>query len=754
MELIRTYPNVVLETDGSVFACASYAKQRADGRCEGRIVFFPLHGGSAVATDRETTQPRRASLEYWADGLTPTFLQGALSRALRHGPVATHDLPLLPPADGNPVANDDAVDTDSKPVRPRRRRASARHRDDAVQQLGGGLLSISIGLQPRSLPNASQAGPQAGADEDVGNALAPYAVDLTERARRHEIDPLIGRDAELDRMIHVLCRRRKNNPVLVGEPGAGKTAIVEGLALAIMRRQVPAQLKNARIYALDLGGLLAGTRLRGEFEERLTGVISAIQDDPDAILFIDEIHTIVGAGASSDGALDASNLLKPALSAGLRCIGSTTFPEYQASLEHDRALARRFQKIDVREPSIEETVQILAGVSSRYEKHHRVRFTPEALRAAADLSVRYLRDKQLPDKAIDLLDEAGAAKRLSSGRTKLPVVDVPEIEAVVATMAGVPARTISVSDQDRLRGLEPALKQVIFGQDAAVEALVRAIKLARAGVRPPDRTIGSFLFSGPTGVGKTELARQLARQLEVEFLRFDMSEYMEKHMVARLIGAPPGYIGFEEGGLLTDAVRKNPYAVLLLDEIEKAHPDVFNILLQVMDHATLSDNHGRRADFRHVVLILTTNAGARELFQPVVGFSQDRAPSMQGRSEGAIARTFSPEFRNRLDAWIAFEPLTPAVIAQVVDRPLRELAEQLAQKQIRLSVSREARAWLAAEGFDAKFGARPMARLIERQIAAPLADAILFGPLQSGGVVQVEVEGDSLHVAVASQAML
>ena len=516
---------------------------------------------------------------------------------------------------------------------------------------------------------------------------------------------------------------------------------------------LPAPLRKARIYALDLGGLLAGTKLRGEFEERLTGVISAIQNDPDAILFIDEIHTIVGAGASSDSTADASNLLKPALSAGLRCIGSTTFPEYQASLEHDRALARRFQKIDVRESSIDETVQILTGVASRYEKHHRVRFTPEALRAAAELSVRYLRDLQLPDKAIDLIDEAGAARRLSAGRAKRPVVDVPEIEAVVAKMAGVPARTISVPDQERLRGLEPALKQVIFGQDAAVEALVRAIKMARAGVRPPDRPIGSFLFSGPTGVGKTELARQLARQLEVDFLRFDMSEYMEKHMVGRLIGAPPGYIGFEQGGLLIDAVRKNPYAVLLLDEIEKAHPDVFNILLQVMDHATLSDNHGRRADFRHVILILTTNAGARELFQPVIGFSQDQAPSTQDRSEGALARTFSPEFRNRLDASIAFEPLTPAVIARVVDRQVRELAEQLVKKQIRLSVSREARAWLADKGFDAKFGARPMARLIEKQIAAPLADSILFGPLQSGGVVQVEVQGGSLHVAVASQAI-
>jgi ATP-dependent Clp protease ATP-binding subunit ClpA len=621
------------------------------------------------------------------------------------------------------------------------------------------LLSISLGLHVGSAPHASPTRGRPDAArvsregeerEDVGDALALYASDLTERARRGEIDPLIGRDAELDRMIRVLCRRRKNNPVLVGDPGAGKTAIVEGLALAIARRRVPAQMRRARLYALDLGGLVAGTSLRGEFEERLTGVISALQDDPDAILFIDEIHTIVGAGASTDSTLDASNLLKPALAAGLRCIGATTFPEYQASLEHDRALGRRFQKVDVREPSVEETVQILAGVASRYEKHHRVRFTPEALRAAAELSARYLRDRQLPDKAIDLIDEAGAAQRLSPSRAKRRVVDVPEIEAVVAAIAGVPARTISATDQERLRGLEPALKQVIFGQDAAVEALVRAIKLARAGVRPPDRPIGSFLFSGPTGVGKTELAKQLAHQLGVEFLRFDMSEYMETHMVARLIGAPPGYIGFEQGGLLTDAVRKNPYAVLLLDEIEKAHPDVFNILLQVMDYAALSDNHGRRADFRHVILILTTNAGARELFQPVIGFSQDGAASTHGRSEGAIARTFSPEFRNRLDAWIAFEPLTPAVIAQVVDRQVRELAEQLAERRIRLSVSSEARAWLEEKGFDPKFGARPMARLIERQIAAPLADSILFGSLQSGGVVRVEVRDGSLQVEVTA----
>jgi ATP-dependent Clp protease ATP-binding subunit ClpA len=770
MEFIRSYPNVVLDADGRVFACASYGRQRGDGRCEGRVVFFPLHGGDPLATGRETTQPRRAALEYWADGLTPTFLQGALSRALRRGPDATLDLAPPPPAHGEAVTNDDAARTeDSRHGRPPRGltgsggdgparaarpgRRGGRREDAGESDRGlGGLLSISIGLNAQPLRHGSRARPGAGEDEPLDGMLALYATDLTERARRGEIDPLIGRDAELDRMIHVLCRRRKNNPVLVGDPGAGKTAIVEGLALAIARRRVPAPLRKARVYALDLGGLLAGTQLRGEFEERLTGVVSQIQEDPDAILFIDEIHSIVGAGAGSDSMLDASNLLKPALSAGLRCIGSTTFPEYQASLEHDRALARRFQKIDVREPSIDETVQILMGVSRRYETHHRVRFTPGALRAAAELSVRYLRDRQLPDKAIDLIDEAGAARRLSAGRAKPPVVDVPEIEAVVAKMAGVPTRTISVPDQERLRGLEPALKQVIFGQDTAVEALVRAIKLSRAGVRPPDRPIGSFLFAGPTGVGKTELARQLARQMEVEFLRFDMSEYMEKHTVGQLTGAPPGYIGFEQGGLLTDAVRRNPYAVLLLDEIEKAHPDVFNILLQVMDHATLSDNHGRRADFRQVVLILTTNAGARELFQPVVGFSQDRAPSTQARSEGAIARTFSPEFRNRLDAWIAFEPLTPAVLAKVVDRQVSELAEQLAQKQIRLSLSSEARAWLAGNGFDPKFGARPMARLIERQIAAPVADWILFGPLQSGGAVRVEVQGGSLQVAVATEA--
>jgi ATP-dependent Clp protease ATP-binding subunit ClpA len=519
------------------------------------------------------------------------------------------------------------------------------------------------------------------------------------------------------------------------------------MALAIHERRVPANLLGANIFSLDMGALLAGTKFRGQFEERLKGVINAVKKDSSAILFIDEIHTIVGAGATSGGSIDASNLLKPALASGeLRCIGSTTFPEYKSSFERDRALARRFQKIDVLEPSVDETVLILKGLKTHYEKHHGVKYTDEALDAAAKLSAKYINERHLPDKAIDVIDEAGAVDRL---RPEPRRVIVPrEIEEVVAKMAKIPAKTVSSSDEEALRNLEPSLKKVIFGQDAAIEALVSAIKLSRSGLGAAERPTGCFLFSGPTGVGKTELAKQLAQVLGVEFMRFDMTEYMEKHTVSRLIGAPPGYVGFDQGGLLTDAVRKTPYAVLLLDEIEKAHPDVFNILLQVMDHATLTDNNGRKADFRHVVLILTTNAGAREMSAKALGFHAG-APSTRERSKEAIERTFAPEFRNRLDAWIAFESLGPEVILRVVDKLVAEMSAQLKEKRVDVELDDAARRWLAEHGFDERFGARPMARLIQNEVKKPLANEILFGQLKAGGKVKITVENAKLALRYA-----
>jgi len=594
-------------------------------------------------------------------------------------------------------------------------------------------------------------------DEDEGgdtarDPLAAYTLDLNQRAADGKIDPLVGRQSEVQRTIQVLCRRRKNNPVFVGEPGVGKTAIVEGIALAIHEGRVPPVLKAATIYSLDMGALLAGTKFRGQFEERLKGVIKAIQKDPDAILFIDEIHTVVGAGATSGGSMDASNLLKPALANGdLRCIGSTTFPEYKSSFERDRALARRFQKIEVLEPSVEETVQILKGLRPRYEEYHGVRYTDEALQAAAELSSKYLNDRFLPDKAIDVIDEAGAVERMKAKEDRKEHLGIFEMEEVVARMARIPAKNVSANDEKALLELETRLKAVIYGQDRAVAALASAIKLSRSGLEPEGRPIGSFLFSGPTGVGKTELAKQLAVVLGVEFLRFDMSEYMEKHTVSRLIGAPPGYVGFDQGGLLTDAVRKTPYAVLVLDEIEKAHPDVFNILLQVMDHATLTDNNGRKADFRHVVLIMTTNAGAREMSSRAMGFSSGSV-SMKAhageRGKEAIERTFSPEFRNRIDGWIAFDPLPPEIIARVVDKLVGQLQAQLTAKKVTLELSPEARLWFAEKGFDPQFGARPMGRLIQNEIKKPLAEAILFGTLKSGGKARVEVEEGKVVIRI------
>jgi ATP-dependent Clp protease ATP-binding subunit ClpA len=593
----------------------------------------------------------------------------------------------------------------------------------------------------------------APAEEDgsrAGDPLKSFTVNLNERAAKGEIDPLIGRSLELERTIQILCRRRKNNPLFVGEPGVGKTAIAEGLALMIHEKKVPFVLANAEVWSLDMGSLLAGTKYRGEFEQRLKAVMASLMEKPDAILFIDEIHTIVGAGAVSGGTMDASNILKPAIASGkLRCIGSTTYSEYKASFERDRALARRFQKIEIGEPTVAETIEILRGLKSYYEKHHGVEFSDEALKLAAELSAKYIHDKHLPDKAIDVLDEAGARVRMlaSAPSTLDPrpatLITEHEVEQVVARMAKIPPRTVAVSEKERLQNLETELKKVIFGQDHAIKQLISAIKVSRSGLGTADKPIGSFLFSGPTGVGKTELAKQLAVALGVEFIRFDMSEYMEPHTVSRLIGAPPGYVGFDQGGLLTDAITRTPYAVLVLDEIEKAHPNLFSILLQVMDHATLTDNNGKKADFRNVVLIMTTNAGAREMSDNGMGFKNDPA---SGKGRGAIERTFAPEFRNRLDAWIAFEPLAFQTIEQVVDKFIDELRTQLQAKNVTLELRAGGRAWLAKHGYDRAFGARPMGRLIHSKLKEPLVDAILFGTLAEGGNVVVDAAGDELSV--------
>ena len=607
--------------------------------------------------------------------------------------------------------------------------------------LDQGGLDQGQGLPAPKLPEGEEAEPAPAVDP-----LKAYAVDLVARAAQGRIDPLIGRDAELERLIHVLCRRRKNNPLLVGEPGVGKTAIAEGLALRLHQGKVPDALKGAPFYSLDMGAMVAGTRYRGDFEERVKTVLKALAQQPGALLFIDEIHTLVGAGAVNGGAMDASNLLKPVLASGeLRCIGATTFQDAKASLDRDRPLARRFQKIEVLEPTEPDSVAILQGLRHRYEQHHGVKFSSEALEAAVSLSARHLRDLFLPDKAIDILDEAGAAQKLLPARKRKKIIGVAEVEAVVARMARVPVAAVSSDDRLRLGNLEEALKAVIFGQDGAIGKVASAIKLSRSGLRGADHPVGSFLFTGPTGVGKTELARQLAHAMDVPFLRFDMSEYMEKHAVSRLIGSPPGYVGFEDGGLLVDAVRKNPHAVLLLDEIEKAHPDVYAILLQVMDHATLTDNHGRKADFRHVCLILTTNAGARSLSARQVGFSGAGLPTS---ARGAIEKAFTPEFRNRLDAIVPFGPLGSKEILRVVDKNLKELQALLESKGVALQVSQPAREWLADRGYEPAFGARPMARLVETHLKRPLADAILFGELRDGGSAKVERKGEELGITL------
>ncbi len=582
-----------------------------------------------------------------------------------------------------------------------------------------------------------------GAENEEG-PLERFSTNLNESAERNEIDPLIGRDFEIERVVQVLCRRRKNNPILVGDPGVGKTAIAEGLALRIVRKEVPAILHDAVVYSLDMGALLAGTKYRGQFEERLKALITALTEKKRSILFIDEIHTIVGAGSTSGSSMDASNILKPALSSGkLRCLGSTTFEEYKGSFDRDRALARRFHKIDVGEPSVDESVLILNGLLSRYQEHHDVVFDAGTVEAAVRLSAKHIRDRLLPDKAIDVIDEAGALDRLRDPRTKK--VTLQDIRKVVARTAKIPEESVSNEEQSRLRDLETELKAVVFGQDKAVEKLASAIKLSRAGLRNGDKPIGNFLFSGPTGVGKTELARQLAKTLGVELVRFDMSEYQERHTVSRLIGAPPGYVGFDQGGLLTDSIRKAPHCVLLLDEIEKAHPDLFSILLQVMDNATLTDNNGRKSDFRNVVLVLTTNAGAREMETRSVGFGQGDSTNTS-LGERAIEKMFSPEFRNRLDATITFGALSEATILRVVDKEIGILQTTLAEKTVTLSVSDEARAWFGKKGYDAKFGARPMGRTIEEHLKKPLAEAILFGALRDGGHAHVIVVEDAIQL--------
>jgi ATP-dependent Clp protease ATP-binding subunit ClpA len=579
-----------------------------------------------------------------------------------------------------------------------------------------------------------------------GNALEKYATNLNESARKGKIDPLIGRKIEVERTIEILCRRRKNNPLYVGEAGVGKTAIAEGLARMIVENQVPDVLLDATIYSLDMGSLVAGTKYRGDFEKRLKAVLAEVKKQPGAILFIDEIHTVIGAGAASGGVMDASNLIKPALANGdLRCIGSTTYNEYRGIFEKDHALARRFQKIDISEPSVQDTVDILRGLKSRYEEHHGIKYEDDALRAAAELAARHINDRHMPDKAIDVVDEAGANLRLQPVEQRASSVTVTQIENVVARIARIPPKNVSLSDRDVLKNLERNLKLTIFGQDRAIEALSSAIKMSRSGLGDQRRPVGSFLFSGPTGVGKTEVTRQLAIAMGVEFVRFDMSEYMERHTVSRLIGAPPGYVGFDQGGLLTEAIAKHPHSVLLLDEIEKAHPDVFNLLLQVMDHGTLTDNNGRKADFRHVIIVMTTNAGAFEMSRPSIGFTQADTGS-DGME--AIKRLFSPEFRNRLDAVIQFGGLDQDTIERVVDKLLVEAEAQLEQKRVSISVDEPARRWIAKRGYDPKMGARPMARVIQEFIKRPLAEELLFGKLVNGGHVEVTLseDGDKLKL--------
>ncbi|MBK1733091.1 ATP-dependent Clp protease ATP-binding subunit ClpA [Thiococcus pfennigii] len=607
------------------------------------------------------------------------------------------------------------------------------------------FISHGISKVPGENPDEEMQGEgeeSRGDEKESSSPLDSFATNLNELARQGRIDPLIGRGLELERTLQILCRRRKNNPLLVGEAGVGKTAIAEGLAKKIVDKDVPEVLADAVVWSLDLGGLVAGTKYRGDFEKRLKAVLAQLRRQPNAVLFIDEIHTIIGAGAASGGVMDASNLIKPVLASGeLRCIGSTTYQEYRGIFEKDRALARRFQKIDILEPSVEETVEILKGLRGRFEGHHQVTYTQAALRAAAELSAKYINDRHLPDKAIDVIDEAGANVQLRPANKRKKRIDVGDVEAIVAKIARIPPRKVSMSDTEALKNLDRDLKMVVFGQDEAIDALTAAIRMSRSGLGNEEKPIGSLLFTGPTGVGKTEVTRQLARILSMELIRFDMSEYMERHTVSRLIGAPPGYVGFDQGGLLTEAITKHPHAVLLLDEIEKAHPDVFNLLLQVMDHGTLTDNNGRKADFRNVVVVMTTNAGAEETSRRSIGFAE-QDHSTDGIE--ALRRYFTPEFRNRLDAIVQFRTLSPEIIANVVDKFIFALEQQLADKQVALSVDADARAWLAERGYDRQMGARPMARVIQNHIKKPLANELLFGVLAHGGSVRVHVADGEL----------
>ncbi|MFZ8897898.1 MAG: ATP-dependent Clp protease ATP-binding subunit ClpA [Alphaproteobacteria bacterium] len=614
---------------------------------------------------------------------------------------------------------------------------------DAVQYISHGVAKAP-GKNERRRPEGEQErrnqergnqGDEQDEHKSGAEALEAYCVDLNEKAEDGSIDPLIGRGPELERLIQILCRRTKNNPLLVGDPGVGKTAIAEGLARRIVEGDTPDVLSDAVIYALDMGSLLAGTRYRGDFEERIKAVLKELEDRPGSILFIDEIHTIIGAGATSGGSMDASNLLKPALASGsLRCIGSTTYKEYRSYFEKDRALVRRFQKIDVSEPSVDDAIKIMMGLKPVYEEHHQVRFTRDAIRTAVELSARYINDRKLPDKAIDVIDEVGAAQMLLPESRRKKTIGIKDVEAIVAKIARIPPKSVSRDDKQALGTLEADLKTAVFGQGPAIEALASAVKLARAGLRQPEKPIGNYLFAGPTGVGKTEAAKQLAKTLGVELVRFDMSEYMERHSVSRLIGAPPGYVGFDQGGLLTDAVDKNPHVVLLLDEIEKAHPDVYNVLLQIMDHGKLTDHSGKQVDFRNVILIMTTNAGAADLAKPAIGFGRS---IREGDDQEAINRLFTPEFRNRLDAIISFKTLPPEVIDRVVDKFVAELEGQLAERGVSIEISSKARAWIGDKGYSPEYGARPLARIIQEHIKKPLAEELLFGKLSDGGAVEV-----------------